>query len=141
RVLVPVDHFPVKSPKVQFIYDTFMDFLVKELNFTTVPVNITKTLSPQFPQGQFSAFQTLSNKLSEYHSWIRVGKPLTNWYHARFGRDPDLDPMPRIMFARALNHSAGDYNGAISYKEQFTAYINNELFKFNATSCSDSILV
>ncbi|ESK94093.1 amidase family protein [Moniliophthora roreri MCA 2997] len=141
RVLVPVDHFPVKSPEAQSINDVFMDFLVKELNFTRVSINITKKLSPQFPQGQFRAFQTLSNQLSEYHSWTKVGKPLTSWYRSRFGRDPDLDPMPRIMFARALNHSAEDYDGATSYKERFTAYINDELFKFNAISCSDSILI
>ncbi|KAK7029374.1 hypothetical protein VNI00_014628 [Paramarasmius palmivorus] len=141
RILFPKDHFPVKSAEAQLVYETFLEKMVNELNLAIDPINITEIVSPEFPNEQFPMFQASSNRLSEYHSWVKTGEPLMRWYKSQFGRDPYLDPMPRIMFARAMGHSEEDYHQAVAYKERFTTYMSSAFFGSSTKSCSESIFV
>ncbi|KAL0581476.1 hypothetical protein V5O48_000517 [Marasmius crinis-equi] len=141
RLLYPIDHFPAQSPDAQLVYDSFINVLTTGLNITKHPINLTHELSPLFPNQQFSAFQSLSNRLSEYHSWNQVGKPLTEWYYRQLGRAPALDPMPEIMFVKGKQYSENDYNEAVAYKRSFTDALRDVLFQPDADSCSDSVLV
>ncbi|KAG7097536.1 hypothetical protein E1B28_004875 [Marasmius oreades] len=140
HLLYPMDHFPVKSPQAQLVYDSFLNSLT-ELNITTIPINITRTLAPVFPGEQFSPFQSLSNMLSEYHSYTEVGKPLSEWYQTRFRKAPAFDPMPEVMFAKGSGYSETDYERAVAYKRRFTDILGELIFKQDPESCSDSIFV
>jgi len=140
-LLYPYDHFPVKNPAAQSIYEDFIDTLCEQLGLTKIPVNITDKLLPYLPEGGFSQFKRHADILAEYHSWNFVGKPLTEAYQHFFGQTPSLDPVPQFMYSRAKDLTVEDYRAAVSFKNEFTASMSRDLFKANPDSCSESILV
>ncbi|THV03368.1 amidase signature enzyme [Dendrothele bispora CBS 962.96] len=139
----PYDHFPVKNPMAQAIYDDFIDALCQQLGITKIPFNVTEKLSTYFPASGFSQFKRLSDILAEYHSWNVVGRPLSELHLDIFGKEANFDPVPQSVFSRARGPSLTfeDYQAAVSLKNAFTESISTDLFRHDHESCSDSILV
>ena len=141
RLLYPIDHFPRKSSAAQEIIDNFVESLHLQLNITPVQVNSTEMLSPFFPNGNFSEFQLSSNKLTEYHSWRTVGKPVIDKFNSRFGRHPQFDPVPEKVFERAKLVTEEDFVDAVALKRAFRDSISRQIFQDDEASCSNSIFI
>ncbi|KAF8076849.1 amidase signature domain-containing protein [Lyophyllum atratum] len=142
KLLYPTDHFPVKNPAAQALYDAFAASLKTHLRITKVPLNFTHALLPHLPNGDFAAFQRASNTLAEYRSWVSVGQPLIKAHQALFnGTTPAFDPRPQQMFARAQTLTESEFEAAVRVRRAFRDSINAELIGPDLKSCSDSLLM
>ncbi|RDB20143.1 Amidase 1 [Hypsizygus marmoreus] len=141
KLLYPTDHFPVKNPTAQALYDSFADALNTHLKIKKVDLNFTDALLPYLPNGNFTKFQQYSNTLAEYRSWVSVGKPLIDRHREVFGTDPKFDPKPREMFARAAHLTEDDFTRAVAFRRQFRQSIAENLIKADRKSCSDAIFM
>lgn len=141
KLLYPTDHFPVRHPDAQKIYDSFVSSLEKHLKMTKVPIDLSEALRPYLPNGSFTDFQLSSNTLAEYHSWHTVGKPLVEKYKQKFGKAPKFDTKTRQMFKRARNLTQSEFDDAVALRRQFKQSIADELIKADIKSCSESVFI
>lgn len=141
-LLYPVDHFPVANPAAQALFDAFAAFLAARLNITTVPINITAAFRPLLPAGNFTEFQLSSNRLAEYWSWARVGRPLTEYWRTQHIRGaPAFDPNPRSAFARAQALTDDDYAAAVAQRREFSAAVAQRVLRPDDAACTGALLL
>lgn len=141
KLLYPIDHFPVKTPAAQRLFDSFADILQKHLKITKVPINFTDALLPYLPNGHFHEFQLLCDRLTEYRTWKSVGEPLIAKHEELFGSTPSFDIRPRFMFERGSKLSDEDFAEAVAFKRKFAKSVSEHLIKADDESCSDSIFM
>ncbi|KAF9458005.1 amidase signature domain-containing protein [Collybia nuda] len=141
KLIYPTDHFPVRHPDAQKIYDSFVSSLEKHLKMTKVPMDFTEALRPYLPNGNFTEFQLYSNTLAEYRSWHSVGKPLVEKYRRLFNKAPKFDPKTRQMFKRARNLTESEFDEAVALRRQFKEDVAKELIKADTKSCSESVFI
>jgi Asp-tRNA(Asn)/Glu-tRNA(Gln) amidotransferase A subunit family amidase len=141
KLLYPTDHFPVRSPEAQNLFDSFADALQKHFQMSKVPINFTEALFPYLPNGNFHEFQLICDHLSEYRTWKSVGEPLIAKHETLFRSTPSFDPRPRIMFEHGKKLTDDDFAHAVAFRHQFAKSIAEDLIKFDSKSCSDSIFM
>ncbi|KAK5737889.1 hypothetical protein LTR17_006327 [Elasticomyces elasticus] len=146
-VLYPVDYFPLNNSAAQAVFDTFLDTLEQEFGMTRRTINISATLSAaqSLSPGITNAtsFQLSSNRLAEYVSYHEVGIPLIEAWNTTFpgAGYPPLDPNPRAAFARSMNLTEDDYEGAVSIKNEFRDYFLAKILRPDPETCSESIMI
>ena len=132
----------MSNPAAQALVDTFISRLqTHPFNIHPLPVNFTSILTPLLPNGSFAAFQAASNRLAEYRSWVSVGRPTTEAFWERFGKEPRWDPVPARMFEKARAISEEEFEEAVEVKRAFSGAVNEHIFKPDPESCSDSLFV
>nr|AJP77092.1 indole-3-acetamide (IAM) hydrolase [Tricholoma vaccinum] len=141
KLLYPIDHFPVKNPAAQRLFDSFADILHEHLNISKVPINFTDALLPYLPNGNFHEFQLLCDRLGEYRTWKSVGEPLIAKHQELFGSTPSFDIRPRAMFAQGSKLSDEDFAEAVTFKRTFAKSVSEHLIRADDKSCSDSIFM
>ncbi|KAK5676736.1 hypothetical protein LTS10_010499 [Elasticomyces elasticus] len=146
-VLYPVDYFPLNNSAAQAVFDSFLDTLEQEFGMTRRTINISATLSAaeSLSPGITNAtsFQLSSNRLAEYVSYHEVGIPLIEAWNTTFpgAGYPPLDPNPRAAFARSMNLTEEDYEGAVSIKNEFRDYFLANILRPDPNTCSESIMI
>ncbi|KAG6919782.1 hypothetical protein DXG01_001621 [Tephrocybe rancida] len=141
KLLYPTEHFPVKNPAAQALYDGFVTALEKHLKITKVPLNLTDVLLDHLPEGNFTHFHLASNTLAEYRSWVSVGQPLIAAHEQLFNTTPTFDPRPRQMFALGATHTDDDFAAAVRIRNAFRDSIAADLLLPDTKSCSDSLFM
>ncbi|KAG6840095.1 hypothetical protein C0991_008993 [Blastosporella zonata] len=137
KLLYPTEHFPVKNPAAQALYDGFAAALEKQLKIIKVPLNFTEALVEHLPEGNFTHFQLASNRLAEYRSWVSVGRPLIEAHEQLFDSTPTFDPRPRYMFALGATYTEDDFADAVRLRHAFRDSVAADLLKADIKSCSE----
>ncbi|KAG6811912.1 hypothetical protein H0H92_005310 [Tricholoma furcatifolium] len=141
KLYYPTEHFPVKNPAAQSLYDGFVVSLEKHLKITKVGMNFTASLLEHIPNSDFADFQLKSNTLAEYRTWVSVGKPLIEEHEKLFSTSPTFDPRPQRMFAAGAAVTEEDFAEAVNMRRAFRDSVAENLLKADIKSCSDALFM
>jgi hypothetical protein len=146
KLLYPLDYFPLASPGAQAIFEDFIDTLEQTFGMARTPINLSATLGASTSNPDITnatALQLASNRLAEYISYKKVGRPLADaWTHAHPGRGyPPIDPNPRAAFQRSMSLTEADYRAAVAIKNEFRELFLGEIMRPDEEACSESIMV
>ncbi|KAK0387240.1 hypothetical protein NLU13_5553 [Sarocladium strictum] len=146
RLLYPVDYFPLQNPKAQELFEGLMSTLEEELGMAKVELNFTRVLNDKVANAAIrnvTSFQLGSNRLAEYISYQKVGKPLARAWDELFpgAGFPPLDPNPRAAFQRSVNLTEEDYDEAVEMQRELKAFFTSEILRPDPDTCSDGIMI
>jgi Asp-tRNA(Asn)/Glu-tRNA(Gln) amidotransferase A subunit family amidase len=146
KLVYPVDYFPLQNPDAQKLFEELMDTLEEEFDMKRVALNFTELLNEKVTNPSIrniTSFQLGSNRLAEYVSYQKVGKPLAEAWEDMFpgAGYPPLDPNPRGAFQRSVNLTEDDYNVAVERQQEFQEFFTSHVLRPDADTCSDGIMI
>ncbi|KAI8712470.1 Amidase domain-containing protein [Fusarium sp. LHS14.1] len=144
-LLYPVDYLPMKNPKAQEVFDSFISTLEKELGMKTEKINVTailqKSNNPYI--NTVAMTESLFSMAVRWDSWRDIGKDLISRWNATYpdaGFPPfDLETRNGYINHCTVNQSA--YDEVIKHKEEFTTFAKKEILRASKKTCSESIMI
>jgi len=150
-VIVPASSwtFEANSAAAPLLND-FKDVLAKFLNASLTEQGHVELWNTTGAIDRIGGGSTLPDFLSRTYAdiisfweWTNLGAP---WFKefaaANDGREPAIAPAPRVRWDYGrLNITEADYTEAVRRKEVMRTFMQDELLKADADSCSSSILI
>lgn len=145
KLLYPVDYLPLKNPKAQKVFDSFISTLEKELDMKTEKINVTAILQKSDNPyiNTVAMTESLFSTAVRWDSWQDIGKDLIARWNATYpdvGFPPfDLETRNGYINHGTVNQSA--YDEVIRHKEEFATFAKKEILHPSEKTCSDSIMI